>query len=886
MSIKIAVSHKISEDMKAPYYKRVKKIHEKNKKILMGYGLDIKDTGPFKQDKSFEKMAKSAPPGAVGGGSLEEIISEGGNVFRDKEGNALTKRIERKDVEPTVRWLEEKTGLSLVDYMLGTTGKKETSGDLDLAVDETAISKEQLMNKLKQFFPETDVRRIGSNVHLKTPINGEPNNGFVQTDFMFGNPEWLKFSMKGGRVGSEYKGVDKHLLLASIAKAQGYKWSYLHGLIKRETNEVVSKDPNEIAKIIIGNDASEKDMYDVESILAAIKNRKDFEQLVSQAREDFAKKGLQIGETTQLSEAKEEKRIQHAEDIIFWEGSKGALRALELLKNLKSEEGKKSTTIKWDGSPAVIFGRDENGDFIFTDKHGFVAKNYDGKAKSPEQLKDILVGIRRTGKGLEVSPDYANFADKMINAFSVFEKAVPTNHKGFFFGDILYLTKPPVEDGKFVFKPNIVTYKVDLDSEIGNEIAKSNVGVVVHKEIDLQNNVKPVKNYDIFLGDELFVVPPVSMREPVELNLEDIEKVKSFITNNASVIDSFLDKDKLRSMKMTGFTNVLYAYLNSKVDDSLENLGQDFIQWLESNSNITSSAKENIKKYIGENENIFNTMWNIVESIMRIKNEAVAKLDSQKSSIEAFIGDQEGGEGYVIANPSGDVKLVDRSGFTRANRALRKENLEPNRKTVVLLPGSFKPPHKGHFNLIKQLSEKEGVDKVIVLISVPVAKVRSDITGEQAKEIFEIYATSEDLGSDVEFVVSPTPSSVGAAYGFIQNNEFEPNTQVILATSTADAGRFSQEKLDKYAKNNPTNPSVTFTELAPTMGSTDKKVSATDMRTILADPSEDKQKLKNYMPDKLSDEDKEKVISILTSNSKKQLAERIIFEIMKQFFKG
>ena len=44
---------------------------------------------------------------------------------------------------------------------------------------------------------------------------------------------------------------------------------------------------------------------------------------------------------------KEGARIDHAEDIIFWEGSKGAIRALESLKKLE-QGGHKDVTIKWD----------------------------------------------------------------------------------------------------------------------------------------------------------------------------------------------------------------------------------------------------------------------------------------------------------------------------------------------------------------------------------------------------------------------------------------------------------------------------------------------------------------------------------------------------------
>ena len=68
---------------------------------------------------------------------------------------------------------------------------------------------------------------------------------------------------------------------------------------------------------------------------------------------------------------KEGARIDHAEDIIFDEGSRGAIRALEALKQME-QGGHKNVTVKWDGSPALVFGRNEAGEFILTDKSGFV----------------------------------------------------------------------------------------------------------------------------------------------------------------------------------------------------------------------------------------------------------------------------------------------------------------------------------------------------------------------------------------------------------------------------------------------------------------------------------------------------------------------------------
>ena len=88
-------------------------------------------------------------------------------------------------------------------------------------------------------------------------------------------------------------------------------------------------------------------------------------------------------------------RIDHAEDIVFWEGSKGAVRALNSLKATE-EGGHGNVTIKWDGSPAIIFGRDENGKFVLTDKSGFGAKGYDGRATDGPALFKMLMASPRT----------------------------------------------------------------------------------------------------------------------------------------------------------------------------------------------------------------------------------------------------------------------------------------------------------------------------------------------------------------------------------------------------------------------------------------------------------------------------------------------------------
>ena len=224
------------------------------------------------------------------------ILLEGGNVFKNEKGEPLTQRINLADVEPTVKWLEKLTGLNLVDNMLGSTGRKATSGDLDLGVDETKIDKATLINAMmRKGVDSTDLRKSGDSVHYKAPILGDPANGFVQVDFMFGDPKWQQFSLMGSPEGSPFKGLHRHILLSSIAKHLGLKWSQKYGLINRASNEVITKDPAEIADKLLGGTV--KDMQSVETIINKIKNDPNYEQLVKDAKDSFEKDNLMLPES-------------------------------------------------------------------------------------------------------------------------------------------------------------------------------------------------------------------------------------------------------------------------------------------------------------------------------------------------------------------------------------------------------------------------------------------------------------------------------------------------------------------------------------------------------------------------------------------------------------
>jgi hypothetical protein len=203
-------------------------------------------------------------------------------------------------VNTTVKWLEAVTSLPLLNNILGTAGKRETSGDLDLAVDEKSTSKDSLVKVLSDWCVSNGknssdfIRKSGDSVHFKTPINGDDKNGFVQTDLMFGDPEWMRWSLQGGKDDSQYKGMHRHVLLASIAKFKNMKWSYKNGLVDRTSDKVITKNPAEISKLLLGDESHPSDLDFFESIIDRIKNNKDFENMVADARETLIKYGVKF----------------------------------------------------------------------------------------------------------------------------------------------------------------------------------------------------------------------------------------------------------------------------------------------------------------------------------------------------------------------------------------------------------------------------------------------------------------------------------------------------------------------------------------------------------------------------------------------------------------
>ena len=267
------------------------------------------------------------------------ILSEGGNVFKtEPEKELIAQRIATPDVDPTIKWLEKVIGFEIDEQdLLGTTGKKNhpsgkfelnSSGDLDINIDENEVSKQALINKLtvwakSQGIADADImnkgrskqdgwiHNAGDQVHFRTPIKGDANNGYVQTDFMFTlKPDFQRGAKRGGT--EEYGGALRAMLLASLARGRGYKMSPKFGLLDPNNGDAVVADTwDKIAVLLLGQGATEEDTHTVESMIAFLrKNEPNYEELIAQFEFQLEKAGKKLPEATQTLEDKQLQRIK------------------------------------------------------------------------------------------------------------------------------------------------------------------------------------------------------------------------------------------------------------------------------------------------------------------------------------------------------------------------------------------------------------------------------------------------------------------------------------------------------------------------------------------------------------------------------------------------
>jgi hypothetical protein len=147
-----------------------------------------------------------------------EVISEGGSM-------PGVGAIHIDEINPTLIPLEKELGIDLRNNALGSVGKREFSGDIDVALKIDTDKIPEFVERLKKSSQIMDIAKssvIMTKVKImdfdKTKEDGRPRTGYVQVDFMPGDPDWLKtYYHSPNEKDSQYKGVYRNLMIASIA---------------------------------------------------------------------------------------------------------------------------------------------------------------------------------------------------------------------------------------------------------------------------------------------------------------------------------------------------------------------------------------------------------------------------------------------------------------------------------------------------------------------------------------------------------------------------------------------------------------------------------------------------------------------------------------------
>jgi Family of unknown function (DUF6267) len=357
--------------------------------------------------------------------------------------------------------------------------------------------------------------------------------------------------------------------------------------------------------------------------------------------------------------------FQHLEDLVFMEGSTGAMRSIARLEDVA--RGTK-LRYKWDGKPQVYWGREPDGTFVMSGHPGWLRSDQAGKAQTPGQLAGYIMN---TGK---VTDDAAlaqrqQFANEFASLWPLFQAATPADFRGYVYGDLLYMRRPPLADNKYEFTPNKVTYRVPADSQLGQRIGKSTAMVVGHAYFPQfgmpDESQQPINDFSKFNTTPGLVVQGAKYVETLpQVDLKKLAEIRQYVQASAKAIDAFVNDEQLAAQRMTNFkSDVLYRFNNQMAARGvLTDLAANFDKWL-TTSNVSQAMQQKIRQWISQHSQGFTATFTILENIRKVKDHIINQADNT-SDIEQHTGDQPGGEGYVMYHPAGNVKFVPRGRWT------------------------------------------------------------------------------------------------------------------------------------------------------------------------------------------------------------------------------
>jgi len=288
------------------------------------------------------------------------------------------------------------------------------------------------------------------------------------------------------------------------------------------------------------------------------------------------------------------------------------------------------------------------------------------------------------------------------------------------------------------------------------------------------------------------------------------------------------------------------------------------------------------KNDINEIKNFKETFKNSIDTInqsgipecIEFMNQHLSKMngvDDINSTIEGIVFEYKG-KPYKLTGGFAPVNQV--MGLFKYGRgkipplnALQKESAK--NKVIAVFPGSFKPPHIGHYLGVKELLNIPNIDEVRIIVSAKERKNEAQtniVTAEQALKIWNIFLKNE---AKAKVFVSKTDSPVKDAYEEMKT--LNRGDTILFAIGQKDAKDDRYSETQKWADKNNLHISI---KTMPISSKEWNEVSSSRLRNVLN--SQTKESIFAYLPRHLSLNEKEEILQIINN---KTTEEHIVNEI-------
>ena len=132
----------------------------------------------------------------------------------------------------------------------------------------------------------------------------------------------------------------------------------------------------------------------------------------------------------------------------------------------------------------------------------------------------------------------------MAEVFELMKSATPPSFRGYVYGDLLYSPRKPftATKGAVEFEPNKVKYTVDTNSQLGERIANSKVGVVVHTKLEEfgSKSATPFKDVQELNSRDVVVLGQTYTTHQPKVDTAEVKSIRATADKNAQLIDNFL----------------------------------------------------------------------------------------------------------------------------------------------------------------------------------------------------------------------------------------------------------------------------------------------------------------------------------------------------------